>query len=80
MPTAALPPECTAWLAKVDRIMKRDWCIDSADAGWSREEVLRYWRYGEGPETFVEWFAEKYGLIREEQWNPFGVQRRPTQP
>lgn len=64
MPTTALPPECTAWLAKVDCIMKRDWCIDSADAGWSREEILRYRRYGESPETFVGWFAEKYGLMR----------------
>ena len=44
--------------------MKRDWCIDSADAGWSTEDTLRYWRYGESPEAFVGWFAEKYGLLR----------------
>lgn len=61
---AALPSECIAWLAKVDRLMKRDWCIDSVDAGWSPEDTLRYWRYGESPEAFVAWFAEKYDLIR----------------
>lgn len=61
---AALPPECIEWLANVDRVMKRDWCIDSADAGWSPEETLRYWRYGETPEAIVEWFAQKYELIR----------------
>jgi hypothetical protein len=59
-----LPAECIAWLAEVDRIMKRDWFIDSADAGWSVEDSLRYWRYEESPEAFVDWFAEKYGLIR----------------
>ena len=64
MPTPALPVECAAWLAEADRIMKRDWCIDSADAGWSAEDTLRYWRYGESPEAFVGWFAEKYGLLR----------------
>ena len=67
MLTTPLPVECTAWLMVVDRIMKRDWCIDSADAGWSSEDTLRYWRYGERPEQFVEWFAEKYGLVRFER-------------
>lgn len=43
--------------------MKRDWCIDSVDAGWSPEDTLRYWRYGESSEAFVEWYSGKYGLI-----------------
>jgi hypothetical protein len=80
MSTAALPAECTAWLADVDRVMKRDWCIDSSDAGWSPEDTLRYWRYGDGPEDFVVWFAEKYGLISKEQWNPFGFLFRSSRP
>lgn len=58
-----LPPECIAWLAEVDRVMKRDWYLDSNGAGWSRDDVLRYWSYGDRPEEFVEWFAEKYDLI-----------------
>jgi len=63
------PPACAAWLAEVDRVMKRDWCIDSTDAGWSREDVLRYWGNGETPADFVEWFAEKYGLFRfDREW------------
>ena len=70
MPTAAHPPKCTAWVAEVDRLMKRDWCIDHADAGWSQEDTLRYWRYGDSPETFVEWYTEKYGLIRFERTYP----------
>lgn len=70
MPAAAeLPAECIAWLAAVDHVMKRDWCIDSADAGWSAEDSLRYWRYGESPASFVEWFAEKYDLIRFQRSN-----------
>ncbi len=58
-----LPAECIAWLAEVDRLMKRDWYLDSNGAGWSREDVLRYWGYGETSVDFVDWFAEKYGLI-----------------
>ncbi|QDH74370.1 hypothetical protein [Brevundimonas sp. M20] len=59
-----LPLDCAAWLEQVNAVLKRDWCIDSADAGWSPEDVLRYWRFGEAPEVFVAWFAEKYDLIR----------------
>lgn len=70
-----LPPTCAAWLAEVDRLMKRDWCIDSADAGWSAEDVLRYWRYGDTPTEFVERFAEKYDLIR---FEPSGDSRAPS--
>lgn len=58
-----LPRDCRRWLAEVDRILRREWRIDSADAGWDREDVLRYWGYGEAPAEFVEWFAEKYDLI-----------------
>jgi len=66
----SLPRACATWLADVDRIMKRDWCVDTSDAGWSAEDTLRYWRYGDGPDLFVEWFAEKYDLISREQWDP----------
>ena len=59
----SLPPDCAAWLEQVNNVLKRDWCIDSVDAGWSPDDVLRYWRDGETPEVFVDWFAAKYGLI-----------------
>lgn len=59
-----MPAEFSAWLAEVDRIMKRDWCIDTADAGLSEEDILRHWRTGDAPSDFVAWFAEKYDLIR----------------
>ena len=52
------------WIRRVDATMTRDWCIDTADAGMSREELTKAWRDGECPETFVAWFAEKYDLIR----------------
>ena len=52
------------WVRRVDAVMKRDWCIDTADAGLSAEELTKLWREGEGPEAFVAWFAEKYDLIR----------------
>ena len=52
------------WVVQVDKAMKRDWCIDTADAGLSRGELERCWRYGETPAEFVAWFAEKHDLIR----------------
>jgi len=71
---ADLPPECLAWVRDVDRIMKRDWYIDLSDAGAASEDVLRYWRNIDQPAEFVEWFAEKYDLIRFDRglYRPFG--------
>lgn len=61
------------WVQTVDRLMLRDWCIDTADAGLDDAELSRYWEDGEEPSAFVAWFAEKHDLIRYER-NPF----RPT--
>ena len=61
---AERPQACREWLDRVNAVMTRDWCIDADDAGWSDEDVLRYWRFGETPEEFVDWYSEKYDLIR----------------
>lgn len=53
-----------AWVGEVNRLMQQDWCIDTADAGLSDEDLDRYWRDGEDAAAFVAWFAEKYDLIR----------------
>ncbi len=58
------------WIQTVDRLMKRDWCIDTADAGLEEAELARFWREGEEPAAFVAWFAEKHDLTRFER-NPF---------
>lgn len=52
------------WVSTVDRLMKQDWRISTADAGLSDAELSRYWRDGDEPAAFVAWFAEKYDLIR----------------
>lgn len=51
------------WQSEVNRLLKRDWCIDTADAGLSDEDLKRYWQQGQPPTDFVDWFAEKYDLI-----------------
>lgn len=61
------------WVRTVDRLMRQDWCIDTADAGLSEEDLARYWRNGDEPAAFVAWFAEKYDLIRHE---PFRLRTR----
>ena len=58
-----MPLECAVWLAEVDLVMKRDWYIDTSDAGLSIEEILRFWSYGETPEEFVLWFAKERELF-----------------
>ncbi len=51
------------WLAEVDRLLKRGYCIGYVDAGWSDEDIERYLRYKMAPVDFVRWYAEKYALI-----------------
>ena len=59
-----LPRACLAWVKAVDLIMWRDWYLTSSGAGWDRDQLLRYWSYRDTPDEFVEWFAQKYDLIR----------------
>ena len=53
-------------MRRADAAMRRDWRLDTADAGLSNDELTKLWRDGEQPEAFVAWFAEKYDLIRYE--------------
>ena len=62
MPQRDVPDDCAKWLAEVDRLMKRDWYIDTDDAGLDDEQVIAYWKFGETPEEFVAWFAEDADL------------------
>ena len=59
-----LPAEGQAWIDEVDRLMKRDWCIGAVDAGIEEQQLIRHWRDGNKASAFVEWFADKYDLIR----------------
>lgn len=64
------------WTAAVDRLMRRDWCIGIDDAGIDEQQLADHWRDGETPAVFVEWFAEKYDLIRFER--PPSVRTAPA--
>lgn len=64
------PSKLKAWTAEVDRLMRRHWCIDTADAGLSADELERYSCGDQTPTQFVEWFAEKLDLIQfETSWD-----------
>lgn len=56
-----------SWITEVDRELRREWRISAADAGLSKEDLKRHWADGLSPIDFVEWFAEKYDLIRFER-------------
>lgn len=55
------------WTAAVDQLMRRDWQIGVDDAGIDEKQLADHWRDGQTPVAFVEWFAEKYDLIRFER-------------
>jgi hypothetical protein len=58
------------WRRRVDALMKRDYAIDTVDAGLSDEEIARHFADGDTPEEFVRWFAEKYDLDRRDSYFP----------
>ncbi|WP_332656975.1 hypothetical protein [Brevundimonas sp.] len=70
MPQREVPAACSKWLAEVDRLMKRDWYIDTVDAGLDDEQVIACWKFEETPEEFVAWFAEDADLY--DFRNPWG--------
>lgn len=55
------------WITAVDQLMRRDWSIGIDDAGIDEQQLADHWRDGGTPAAFVEWFAEKYDLIRFER-------------
>lgn len=75
-----LPRACLAWVADVDRIMLEEFCINLSDAGADRADVLRYWKFDQSPDEFVDWFGETYDLITRDQWDPFGIARPAIRP
>lgn len=58
-----LPEACRVWLRQVDYLLRRDWSLDVEGAGWSRDDMLRYWKTAAEPQEFVVWYAEKYDLL-----------------
>lgn len=56
-----------SWIAEVDRKLRREWSISAVDAGLSREDLKRHWIRGLSSADFVQWFAQKYDLIRFER-------------
>ena len=71
-----MPRACLAWVKEVDRILLEEFCIDLSDAGADQADVLRYWKFDESPDDFVDWFGEKYDLITRDQRDAFSVARR----
>lgn len=65
------------WVQRVDRLLQRDWCVSVSDAGIDENQLNRAWADGDTPAAFVEWFAEKYDLIR---FEPRPVRRWRAHP
>lgn len=58
------------WKRQIDALMKRDYAIDTDDAGLGEEDIARFFAAGYTPEEFVRWFAEKYDLDRRDSYFP----------
>ena len=52
-----------AWKAITDSVMKKNYGIDTNDAGVEDERLRDHWSTGQTPAEFVEWFALKYDLL-----------------
>jgi hypothetical protein len=50
------------WRKATDVVMSDIYGIDTADAGLGDEQLESHWRSGETPESFIEWFGQKYDL------------------
>lgn len=61
-PKFVAAPDFETWKAEVDRIMSKDFAIDTIDAGIGEEQLLDYWQWQPSAAAFVGWFAEKYDL------------------
>lgn len=75
MPRMTERRSIAAWKRRVDALMKRDYAIDTHDAGISDEELARYFADGDTPEEFASWFAEKYDLGHRDSYFPAPVSR-----
>lgn len=71
----SVPQDVHRWKRIVDALMKRDYAIDTDDAGLGGEDIARFFADGDTPEEFVSWFAEKYDLDRCDSYFP--VPRQP---
>jgi hypothetical protein len=43
--------------------MLANYGIDTDDTGFGDEYLRDHWAYGEAPDAFVKWVAQKYDLI-----------------
>lgn len=50
--------------AQVSSLLERDWCVTWADACGDDQPLITAQGAGFSPEQFVEWFSEKYDLVR----------------
>lgn len=53
----------SAWVARVERRLTRQWCINLSDMGFDNDDVTGFWASGEIPDAFVERITQKYDLI-----------------
>lgn len=52
----------TAWLKRVEFLLITRFGINVNDVGWSENEKLRFFNFGETPEDFIDWYRIKYDL------------------
>jgi hypothetical protein len=57
------------WKREIDRIMVRNFAINTADAGLDKNELQGYRKQQLSADVFVSWFGEKYDLTPISDWN-----------
>ena len=52
------------WRDEVDKHMRRDYGIDTVDAGLDHDYLVQPYRQGLSPQEFVDWLGDKYALTK----------------
>lgn len=60
--------EFEAWRTLVNNLFTADYCASISDLGIDEDRLKSHYQEKESPESFVEWFAEKYDLTHKDNW------------
>lgn len=56
------------WRHLVDQYFEFNYLVTIEDVGTSDSELQKFWIAGQKPLEYVEWFGEKYDLVRHDRW------------
>lgn len=56
------------WKRSVDKLMLKNYAVNTVDAGIDEERLRSHWSGRDTPHQFVEWYGAKYDLTPVAEW------------